>query len=382
MDQRATFSLDAVPCVREHEPLAQHTTMRVGGPARTYVEVDTPEQLAACVARLDKEKTPVLVLGGGSNTVVCDEGLAGTVVRLCNDAIDLVEDGDDVCALVRVSAGAVWDDFACWCVAQNLAGVEALSGIPGCIGSAVMQNLGAYGQEIGTHLACVELFDRADCSLRTYQANELALGYRSSMLRTSLEEALSQGGPWYPTPRWVVLSATFRLERAGEGLVGNAQLARALGCEEGARMPLADIRAAVLDVRAGKGMVADPDPCGPNPQYDRWSSGSFFTNPVLTCADADRLLPPDAPRYATADPDRVKTSAAWLIERAGFSKGYGVHGEASRATLSTLHTLALTNRGQATAADVAELARTVRDGVRAQFGVELVPESVLVGIEL
>lgn len=362
--------------------LAPYTTLRVGGPAARFVEVHSPEGLADAVRAADAAGEPLFVLGGGSNVVVGDVGFAGTTVRTAGGGVCVAGEADDGRTLVEAQAGADWDDLVVFAVEHGLAGIEALSGIPGQIGSAVMQNLGAYGQEAGSTLRSVRLLDRATGEVRDYGADELGLGYRTSMLRASLEESAASGGRWHPTPRWVVLGAAFALEGADEGVVGHAQLARALGCEVGACMPLAQVRAAVLKVRAAKGMVVDPDPCGSDPLYDRWSSGSFFTNPVLAEDEADRLLPPDAPRYATGTPGTVKVSAAWLIERAGFARGFGVHGPESRATLSSLHTLALTNRGQARAEDVLELARTVQDGVRERFGVRLEPESVLIGCTL
>ena len=206
-------------------------------------------------------------------------------------------------------------------------------------------------QEAGACLAWARLLDRETGEEGTYTAAELGLGYRTSMLRVSLEEAGAQGGRWYPTPRWVVLEAAFELVRARKGEISHPQLARALSCEVGACMDIAAVREAVLAVRAEKGMVADPDPCGSSPIHDRWSSGSFFTNPVVSAAFAEANLPAEAPRYATGDSDTVKTSAAWLIEHAGFPKGYAVR-DGAPATLSNLHTLALTNRGSACAADI------------------------------
>ena len=360
--------------------LAGHTTMRVGGPAAELVVTTTPAELAQAVREADAASMPLFVLGGGSNVLVGDEGFAGRVV-LTRGGVPWAEELEDGRVLVRAQAGTSWDDVVAFAVERGLAGVEALSGIPGQIGSAVMQNLGAYGQEAGSCLAWARLLDRETGEEGTYTAAELGLGYRTSMLRVSLEEAGTQGGRWYPTPRWVVLEAAFELERATEGIISHPQLARALGCEVGARMDVAAVREAVLAVRAEKGMVADPDPCGPTPIHDRWSSGSFFTNPVVSAAFAEANLPAGAPRYATGDPDTVKTSAAWLIEHAGFAKGHAVR-EGASATLSNLHTLALTNRGCACATDIAELARTVQAGVLEKFGIELVPETVIVGVEL
>jgi len=360
--------------------LAAYTTMRVGGPAADLVVASTPRDLVKAVREADEAGTPLFVLGGGSNVLTGDAGFAGRVVLTRGGGLSL-EELDDERVLVRAQAGTTWDDLVEFAVCSGLAGIEALSGIPGQIGSAVMQNLGAYGQEAGSCLAWARLLDRETGTEAVYAADELGLGYRTSMLRVSLEESGSNGGRWYPTPRWVVLETAFELKRTTEGVISHPQLARALNCEVGERMDIVAVREAVLAVRAEKGMVADPDPCGPSPVYDRWSSGSFFTNPVVSAEFAEANLPAEAPRYATGNPGTVKTSAAWLIEHAGFPKGYAVREDAP-ATLSTLHTLALTNRGAACAADIAELARTVRDGVRERFGIELVPETVLVGVEL
>lgn len=361
--------------------LAPYTTMRVGGPAAFFDEVSNANALAERIREADELGRPLFVLGGGSNVVVGDEGFDGHVLRTTGGAICALDSDfrPGAPTRVRVEVGTPWDAVVAWAVEHGLGGIEALSGIPGQIGSAVMQNLGAYGQEVGGALEEVRLLDRADGSVRTWRASELKLGYRTSMLRASMDET---GSPWHPSPRWIVLDATLALMPGWESAVAHPQLARALNCEVGMTMPLADIRAAVLEVRTAKGMVGDDDPTGSAPRYDCWSSGSFFTNPVLSQEEAERLLPLDAPRYEASQPDRVKTSAAWLIEHAGFERGFGLHGASSRATLSTLHTLALTNRGNASAADIVELARAVRAGVYERFGVRLEPESVLVGIEL
>jgi UDP-N-acetylmuramate dehydrogenase len=226
---------------------------------------------------------------------------------------------------------------------------------------------------------------------------ELGFGYRTSVLKRSMRSGGDPVGPWYPTPRYVVLEVNLQM-RLGtlSAPVGYAELARRLGVHVGERAPSVDVRAAVLELRAGKGMLLDGVGGAPEPDYDRWSAGSFFTNPVLAAEDADSL-PADAPRFpvlsatparstgpslGAVDPGLVKTSAAWLIENAGFSKGFGVAGEHSPARLSTRHTLALTNRGGATSQDLVALARAVRDGVRETFGIELEPEPVLVGVAL
>ena len=370
-----------MPCVTHHNaPLAPHTTLRVGGPALQLHEVQGAEDLRRLVVEADRAGRSLFVLGGGSNVLIGDEGFAGDVVHTSGGRVE--ESDVPSCpgkTVIRVEAGTDWDDVVSWAVEHGLAGIEALSGVPGQIGSAVMQNLGAYGQEVGGALVGATLLDRADASIRYWEASELGLGYRTSMLRSSMER---DGSSWSPSPRWIVLEAFFALTPSECGRVDHPQLARALECEPGVCMPLRAIRESVLAVRSHKGMVRDGEPDGPSPSYDRWSSGSFFTNPVLSADMAGRVLPADAPRYPTGDPQTVKTSAAWLIEHAGFPKGFGVAGASSRATLSTLHTLALTNRGEATASDVVELAQVVRDGVRERFGIELEPESVLVGVAL
>jgi len=261
-----------------------------------------------------------------------------------------------------------------YAVEQELTGIETLSGIPGSTGATPVQNVGAYGQEVSQSIATVRVWDRGRGKVRTLPLVTLAFGYRTSLLKRSMREAdpTDLQSPWSPTPRYVVLDVTFQLRPGSLSRpIVYAELARTLGIEVGQRAPLADVRDTVLALRARKGMVLDP------PDHDTWSAGSFFTNPILA-ADDVAALPEDAPRFPTDD-GRVKTSAAWLIERSGFTRGFGSPGPAS---LSTKHTLALTNRGGAKAEDLLALARQVRDGVRSSFGVELEPEPVLVGVTL
>jgi UDP-N-acetylmuramate dehydrogenase len=344
-------------------PLAQLTTLRVGGPARSLVTVTTTDALIEAVSSCDAAGEPVLVVGGGSNLLVGDEGFEGTVVVVRTRGVDL--DAADLCGgvFLRVAAGEPWDDLVAHAVASGWSGVEALSGIPGSTGATPLQNVGAYGQEVAETIATVRTWDRQDRRVRTMANVDLEFGYRTSRLK----EERFRGGP-----RYVVLEVTFQLVIGDEsGPVRYAELARTLGVEVGAKAPTAAVRASVLRLRRGKGMVLDAA------DHDTWSAGSFFTNPVLA-ADEAAALPDDAPRWPMPD-GRVKTSAAWLIEHAGFRRGHGLPGPAS---LSTKHTLALTNRGTARAADVLALAREVRDGVRTAFGVTLVPEPVLVGCSL
>ena len=354
--------------------LAGLTSMRVGGPAARLVTVGTTDELVDAVREVDDADEPLLVLAGGSNLVVADEGFAGTVVRVATRGVAL--DGADQCggAAVRVAAGEPWDDLVLRAVTEGWSGIEALSGIPGSTGATPIQNVGAYGQEVAQTIAQVRVYDRADQRVRTMFNHDCRFTYRHSLFKDSLVKG---------TARYVVLDVLFQLKLADRSQpVRYADLARQLDVEPGARVPLAEAREAVLAQRRRRGMVLDPD------DHDTWSCGSFFTNPVLTpdryaalVARAGEVLGPDAgPPPAYPGPDgTVKTSAAWLIERAGFGKGHGMPGPAA---LSTKHTLALTNRGGATAADVLALARQIRDGVAAAFGIGLVNEPVLVGLTL
>ncbi len=343
--------------------LGDHTTLRLGGPAATWVEATTEEALVRAVADADAAGRPVLVLAGGSNVVVADEGFDGVVVHVATSGVAPdIDDCDDgaVCGgvVLRVAAGESWDALVARCVASGWVGVEALSGIPGSVGATPIQNVGAYGQEVAQTIASVRTWDRRDRAQRTFAVADCGFSYRHSRFKAE-------------PGRFLVLEVSFHLRMGSlSAPVGYAELARRLGVEVGERAPMTDVRDVVLDLRAGKGMVLDPA------DHDTWSAGSFFTNPVLSPADAARM-PADAPRWEQPD-GSVKTSAAWLIEHAGFTKGYG----GGRASLSTKHTLALTNRGSATTADLLALAREIRDGVAAAYDVRLVPEPVLVGVEL
>ncbi len=342
--------------------LSDHTTLRLGGPARAWVRATTGGALVDAVRRADEAGEPVLVLGGGSNVVVADEGFDGTVVEVATtgvraDAGGAGERDDPTCGgvVVTVAAGESWDAFVATAVERRWVGVEALSGIPGSVGATPIQNVGAYGQEVSATISKVRVWDRRLRGVRTFAAADCGFGYRTSRFKAD-------------PSRHVVLDVTFQFRQGELGApVEYAELARTLGVEPGARVPMTDVRRAVLALRAGKGMVLDAD------DHDTWSAGSFFTNPVL---DAARI-PPDAPAWPQPD-GSVKTSAAWLIEHAGFGKGYGD----GAARLSTKHTLALTNRGSASTADLLALAREIRDGVEARFGIRLVNEPVLVGCAL
>jgi UDP-N-acetylmuramate dehydrogenase len=339
--------------------LSDHTTLRLGGPAARFVEATTEDELVAEVRRADAAGEPLLVLGGGSNLVVADAGFEGTVVQVSTSGFTADVEGDDATCggvVVTVAAGESWDSFVATALDRGWVGVEALAGIPGSVGATPIQNVGAYGQEVSQTLAKVRVWDRRLRGVRTFAAADCGFGYRTSRFKAD------------PGGRHLVLDVTFQFRqgRLAEP-VGYAELAAALGIAPGERTPAADVRAAVLGLRAGKGMVLDPG------DHDTWSAGSFFTNPVLAADE----VPDGAPAWPQAD-GTVKTSAAWLIERSGFGKGYGD----GAARVSAKHTLALTNRGGATTAELLALAREIRDGVEQRFGVRLVNEPVLVGASL
>lgn len=337
--------------------LADLTTLRLGGPAGQFLVADSEQRLLDIVRVNDQAGDGLLLVAGGSNLVVADEGFPGTVVHVVTRGIDVTVD-ECSGATVTVAAGESWDGFVARAVAEGWVGVEALSGIPGSVGATPIQNVGAYGQEVAETIASVRVYDRHDEVVRTLANADCGFGYRHSRFKAE-------------PGRHVVLAVTFQLRLGDLGApVAYAELARTLGVEVGQRAPLADVRRTVLDLRRGKGMVLDPD------DHDTWSAGSFFTNPVLTPQQADRL-PDAAPRFAQPD-GGVKTSAAWLIDHAGFSRGHG----GDRAALSSKHVLALTNRGGAVTEDLLALAREVRDGVEAAYGIRLVNEPVLVGCTL
>lgn len=332
-------------------PLAPLTTLRLGGPARRLVDATSGDEIVAALRTADG---PVLLMGGGSNLVIADAGWPGTVVRV-GSAGRAARRGPDGSVLLTVEAGEDWDGVVAAAVADGLGGLECLSGIPGRTGATPVQNVGAYGVEIADLLVDVDLYDRRTDTVRDHvPASALGLAYRTSVLKGRADA--------------VVLRVRFALTADGSSApIRYAELARSLGVEPGERVPAAAARDVVLALRRGKGMVADPA------DHDTWSVGSFFTNPVV---DQD-AAPRDAPRWP-AGPDRVKVSAAWLIENAGFARGFG----GPHVALSGRHVLALTHRGGGTTAELLGLAAQVRDGVEARFGIRLEPEPVLVGCVL
>jgi UDP-N-acetylmuramate dehydrogenase len=344
-------------------PLAPLTTLRLGGPARRLLTAVTDAEVVQAVREADRRGEPLLIVAGGSNLVIGDQGFDGTVLRIATTGSTL--DGTDL----TLAAGETWTDAVTRTVQAGLAGIECLAGIPGSAGATPIQNVGAYGQEVSSTITEVTAYDRRAGETVVLTNAECGFSYRHSRFKAEPEA-------------YVVLRVRFRLEDAG-GLsapIRYAEVARALGVEQGDRVPAAQARETVLRLRAGKGMVLDPA------DHDTWSAGSFFTNPVLGPAQyeaflarvRDRLGPDAAPPAYPAPDGHTKTSAAWLIDRAGFPKGHGT----GPARISTKHTLALTNRGTAKTEDLLTLAREVRDGVREAFGVELVNEPVMVGVRL
>lgn len=344
--------------VRADVSLAALTTLRVGPVARRFVTAATVDQIVAALTELDAEDGPApLVLAGGSNLLIADELTDLTVVHLT--AADIHIDGN----VLRAQAGAVWDDVVAASIAAGLGGLECLSGIPGSAGATPVQNVGAYGAEVADTITAVRLLDRRTGALDWVGPAALDFGYRTSVLK-------------YSDARTVV-EVEFTLDAAGRSApLRYGELATALAAAAGDRAEPAAVRRAVLALRAGKGMVLDPA------DHDTWSAGSFFTNPVVAAEVYDDLAAGhDGPVPHYPDPGGIKLAAGWLVEQAGFGKGYP-HRDDARCRLSTKHALALTNRGGASTADVLALARTVRDGVRDRFGITLVPEPVLVGCAL
>ncbi|WP_430592233.1 UDP-N-acetylmuramate dehydrogenase [Humidisolicoccus flavus] len=369
------------------------TTMQVGGEIETFVRAETNEALCAAIAAAESRGEPWLVVGGGSNLIASDEPYRGTVIQLATRGIEVIlapapERGAAVTAepdrglvTIKVAAGEDWDALVEYTVQQGWSGIEALSGIPGSSGASPIQNIGAYGQEVAAALVAIDLLDPESGEISRIPAAALQLGYRTSALKRGTLEG-------------VVTAIELQLHAHDDGLsqsVAYQQLATALGVKLGSRVPIAAVRETVLALRAAKGMVLSEDP-------DSVSAGSFFTNPIVSARFA-RDLPDDAPKWSSSVEESprvypidavgdlaplpqqgepaVKLSAAWLIEHAGIPKGFSLPGSA--AAVSSKHTLAITNRGRATSAEILQLAGYIQTRVENHFGVRLHPEPNLVG---
>jgi UDP-N-acetylmuramate dehydrogenase len=334
--------------------LADLTTLRLGGPAGRVETAGTTAEIVRLITAADAEGTPVLVLGGGSNVVIGDDGWPGLVVLLRSSGVAVAERDSHV--EVTVDAGVNWDELVARSVADGWSGLAAMSGIPGLTGATPVQNVGAYGSEVADVISGLTVLDRDSGAVEAWAPERFGFGFRTSAFKH--------------TDRYVVLDVTFTLATDPLGPpVRYLELARRLGVEPGERAPSTDVRDVVLGLRREKGMVLDGD------DPDTWSVGSFFVNPFV----APDEVPAGCPNWVVDD--RVKLSAAWLIEHAGFGKGFRLD-EGGSVSVSTKHTLALTNRGGATTKELLDLARVIRDGVEARFGVRLRPEAHLVGVEL
>ncbi len=335
--------------------LNQYTSLRVGGPAKNFISVATEDEIIAAIEAAGD--APILILGGGSNVLISDQGFDGTVIHIANNQ---AQSEVDACsgATLTIGAGENWDEFVSATIARGFAGLETLSGIPGTVGAAPIQNIGAYGHEVSEFITRVRTYDRVAKAVKTFTNSECEFEYRNSIFKR--------------TPgRYIVLSVQFQIRRGEISTpITYAELAQKLGIEVGQKAPVVDVREAVLELRGAKGMLLDAD------DHDSWSAGSFFTNPIIT-AEVASSLPAGAPQWPLGD-GRVKTSAAWLIENSGIAKGRTLGG----ARVSSKHVLALTNSGSATAEEIAQLAREVRASVLERFGITLEPEVNLIGITL
>lgn len=331
--------------------LAELTTLRLGGPAGRIEVASSSDELVALVAAADDAAEPVLLVGGGSNLVVGDAGWPGLVIRVASDTITRQDLGGE--QLITVAAGVSWDELVAQTVAEGLAGLETMSGIPGLTGATPVQNVGAYGSEVADFLTGLRVYDRQSRTVQCWSPERCEFGFRSSAFKH--------------TERFVVLEVTFRLARSPlSGPIRYLELAQRLGVEPGASAPLDAVRATVLELRRSKGMVLD------EADHDSWSVGSFFVNPLL---DEVPAAAEGCPRWQTDG--RTKLSAAWLIEQAGFPRGWGLDRGRGTVSVSTKHTLALTNRGGATTAELLALAAEIRAGVETRFGIRLGPEAHL-----
>ena len=335
--------------------LSKYTSFRVGGPATKIVQVSTEAEIIAAIE--EAGDSPILIMGAGTNVLIADKGFEGTVIRISNNSVQAEVDACSG-ATLTIGAGEDWDTFVQTTIDRGFAGLETLSGIPGTVGAAPIQNIGAYGHEVSEFITRVRTYDRQEKALKTFTNSECEFSYRNSYFKA------------HPG-RYVVIEVQFQIRR-GEfsDPITYVELSKKLGIEPGEKAPVVATRAAVLELRASKGMLLKND------DHDSWSAGSFFTNPIISQQAAD-LLPNAAPKWPLND-GRVKVSAAWLIENSGIHKGDELGG----ARISTKHVLALSNSGNATAADIAELAKRARNQVKEVFGITLEAEVNLIGVEI
>lgn len=344
--------------IQENVPLAPFTTIGIGGPARYFAKATTVDEIREGVAWAASHTKPLFILGGGSNLLISDDGYRGLVLQI--DLRGTVIESEDEFATVKVAASEPWDSFVATAVAHRWAGIECLSGIPGSTGATPIQNVGAYGQDVSETIIRVEALDRSRDRVITLTNAECLFGYRASLFKN------------HERDRYVVLNVTFRMKAGGAASVRYPELRKYLEERGESDQDLRKVRDAVIAIRKRKGMVLDRhDP-------DTRSDGSFFMNPILDAGEFERFKQKaeDAPNFPSKD-GTVKLSAAWLIEHAGFSKGF-VHGNVG---LSTKHTLAVINRGGGKAREVRELVKMVQDRVRERFGVEMHPEPNFIGFD-
>jgi UDP-N-acetylmuramate dehydrogenase len=336
--------------------LSELTTLHVGGPAQKVIRAESEAQLTAAVQEADHSKTPLLIIGSGSNILVSDAGFQGTVIVVATSGnsyeIDACSGG-----MLQVAAGVNWDEFVQFTLEKKLANLESLSGIPGTVGASPIQNIGAYGHDVAEVIARVRTYDRLEKAIKTLTADQCSFGYRDSIFKQTKE-------------RYVILDVTFQLRRGENSLpIKYKELAETLGVAIDERASTVEVRSAVLALRGKKGMLYNETP-------QNWSAGSFFVNPIISKWQAGEL-PQEAPRWPQID-GQVKIPAAWLLENAGVAKGETLGG----AKISDRHVLAIVNAGTATTQEIVSLARSARERVQAKFGITLTAEVRFVGVEL
>ena len=341
--------------IRENVPLADLTTFKIGGGARFFSRAESETEIVEALEFAGQNDLSVFILGGGSNVLIADEGFDGLVLQIGLKGVSTFA-GKNGTVYVTAQAGEDWDEFVKVCVEKNLAGIECLSGIPGFVGGTPVQNVGAYGQEVSATIVSVRCFDRRTKEFRELTGAECGFGYRSSIFNTTSKN------------RYIVLSVTYALQSNGEPKIAYADLRNYFGEE---KPTLAETRNAVLKIRSAKSMVIDAA------DINTKSAGSFFKNPIVVKEQFEKMRASrgdEIPGYAVGS-DRIKIPAAWLIEKSGFQKGY-VKGNVG---LSTKHTLAIVNLGNAAAKDVLSLKDEIQARVKELFNVELEPEPLFIG---